>query len=373
MQLLESIHNRPPEAVPNHLLASLQDIANNVQIQSNFCIRHPDYKPLELPAEVSTRFQRLPIELQHKYLNLQLQSFVYGIYYNGFLQDALAPETESEGVALPPNLENNTFLGIDLEFYEHLHQSNCGEGYFNPGWQVVRQQSDGSLAVIKDGLTLHIERDRHLKPLDQSADIGDVVAVRLPRNLIENGFYVAVGNAGAERQSLPNSNSVTVCVYFHLTPEGAVAVMAGLTRQLNKLEIPFSLKALYNPADYKCYNSAMLYLNRSHYPAVRQVLQKIYAENQANFKSEVPLFTLPLAPGLALAEEPNERVSVQDNFGIHRCQIVACGLLETWYLGDTSPEGRMKSIQQQFSLLGIDWQRPYLTANSESVYPLLDI
>ena len=53
MQLLNS--------APKHLLTSLQDIASNVQIQSHFCIRHPDYKPLELPAESVSHFQRLPV------------------------------------------------------------------------------------------------------------------------------------------------------------------------------------------------------------------------------------------------------------------------------------------------------------------------
>jgi hypothetical protein len=53
MQLLDSSVAR--------LLDDLQDIVNNVQIKSNFCISHPNYKPMELPAEVLTRFQPLPL------------------------------------------------------------------------------------------------------------------------------------------------------------------------------------------------------------------------------------------------------------------------------------------------------------------------
>jgi hypothetical protein len=118
MQLLDSLPNSTVSFCFASVLDSLQDIVNNVQIQSNFCISHPAYKPLELPAEVVARFQRIPLELQNKYLSLQLQSFLYGIYYNGSMQAALAPDASSVDLALHQNLENNTFFGVDLEFYD---------------------------------------------------------------------------------------------------------------------------------------------------------------------------------------------------------------------------------------------------------------
>ena len=371
MQLLNSAPKHPSAAISNHLLETLQDIASNVQIQSHFCIRHPNYKPLELPAESVTHFQRLPVELQHKYLNLQLQGFLYGIYYNGSMRDALTPEAEPGSVALPPNLENNSLLGIDMEFYERLHQSNRGEGYFDPGWQVMRQESDGSLAVTKGGLTLHVERVPHLQDAQHAAVAGDIVALRMPKNLLQNGFYMAVGNAGRAQQS--NDNSVTVRIYFHLTAEGAVAVMSSLTRRLNDIKIPFNFKVLYNPTDYQRYDSGVLYFERNYYPVVRQLLQAVYVENQIHFQTEVPLFTKQLAPGLAVAEEPDRKFTTQESFGMNRCQIIANGLLQSWYQGETSPVQRLTSIVQNFSSLGIELERPFLNAGSEDIYPLIDL
>jgi hypothetical protein len=367
MQLLDSPQSQLLASAPDRVLDSLQDIANNVQIQSNFCISHPAYKPFEIPAEVVTRFQRIPLELQNKYLSLQLQSFLYGIYYNGSMQAVLAPDASSADPALHQNLENNTFLGVDLEFYDRLHKSNTGEGYFDPGWQVLRQEPDGSLAVTKGGLTLHIERDQHLQPVEQSAAVGDSVAIRMPRNLVQNGFYMAVSNAG------PDTHPQTVRVYFNLSPEGAVAVMQSLTQQLNEIRIPFTFKVLYNPSDYGRYDSGVLYFEKSNYQAVRQVLRSVYVENQLHFRTEVPLFTKLLAPGLALAEEPDCKFAAVESFGMNRCQIVANGLLEARQNGDESPETRMISIRQHFSLLGIDWQRSYLNANSEDIYTPLDV
>jgi hypothetical protein len=372
MQLLDLVPNYLPADADNRLLVSLQDIADNIQIQPNFCISHPAFKPLQLTPEGVQRFQHLSVELQHKYLSLQLRSFLYGIYYNGYLQDVLALETETADKFVPPNLENNTFLGIDMVFYDRLHQSNCGQGYFDPGWQVLRQESDRSLAVTKGELTVHIDRVRHLKLVEQSACVGDLVSILMPRNLVQIGFYVAISDTGAEYRSNSYSRPTIVRIYFHFSSEGAVAVMANLTQQLNKIKIPFSFKVLYNPADYKRYDSGVLYFERSHYPVLREVLQKVYAENQAHFQPQIPLFTKQLAPGLALAEEPNRKFTAQESFGMNRCQIVADALLEAWHKGDNSSESRMNNIFKHFSVLGIDWQRPYLNANSEDIYTPLD-
>lgn len=355
-----------PVAAPERVLDALQDIANNIEIHSNFCISHPAYKPSELPPEALARFQRIPLELQNKFLSLQLRSFLYGIYYNGYMRSALAQDASSTDPALHQNLENNTFLGVDLEFYDRLHKSNSGEGYFDSGWSVVRQESDGSLAVTKGSLTLHIEREKHLRLAEQSAAVGEKVAIRMPRNLVQNGFYMAVSNAG------PDTPLETVRVYFNLSPEGAVTVMGSLTRQLNETTIPFTFKALYNPSDYERYDSGVLYFERSNYEAVRQVLQVIYAEERSHFRPEVPLFTKLLAPGLGLAEEPDCKFATQESFGMNRCQIVANGLLEARQKSDESPGSRINAIFEHFSLLKIDWQRAYLNANSEDIYTPLD-
>lgn len=130
---------------------------------------------------------------------------------------------------------------------------------------------------------------------------------------------------------------------------------------------------LYNPSDYGRYDSGVLYFEKSNYQAFRQILQTVYNENKSYFQAEVPLFTKLLAPGLALAEEPDRKFTIQESFGMNRCQIVANGLLEARQKGDESPENRLKSVFEQFSLLGIDWQRPYLNSNSEDIYAPLNL
>lgn len=356
--------NIPSNQLTGRLLDVLEDIVNKVEIHSDFSIRHPDYKPLELPLEVVERFQKLPEQMQQKYMSLQLRSFLYGIYYNGYLQNILAPNADENSLIL--DMENNTFLGVNLEFYQQLHESNSGDGYFDPGWSVIKEEEDGTLAVKKGALRLHIYRDKHLQPNEQSATVGEIVAIRLPKNVVQNGFYMAVANAGIH--SHQDSEEQLTRIYFNFTPVGAVEVMRDLTQQLNAIALPFTFKVLYNPSDYKRYDAGVLYFDKKDFLAAREVLELVYQKNQSHFVPEIPLFTKQLAPGLGLAEEPDQKFGTQESFGMNRCQIVANGLLESWYQDDKSAAGKMKSILEEFSRLGINVERAYLNAGSEDIY-----
>ncbi|WP_066383651.1 MULTISPECIES: T3SS effector HopA1 family protein [unclassified Anabaena] len=362
MQLLDSLSVQLSN-LSESLQVSLQDIIHNIEIKSQYCIQHPDYKALELPETSVSRFQKLSSDLQDKYLSQQLRSFLYGIYYNGSLKSILASDAEISNLAVNQNLENNTFLGVDLAFYERLHENNRGNGYWSYDWRVVKEEADGALAVYRDGLTLYVERDA----LQLPATTGELVAIKMPKNLVQNGFYMAVANAGASPRNQTQDQTL-VRVYFNVTPDGAVAVMDSLTRQLNALSVAFSFKALYNPSDYVRYDSAVLYFDKKEYEQVRPVLEGVYTQHQSHFQQQVPLFTKPIAPGLAIAEEPNHRFSEHESFGTHRCQIVANGLLEAWQQGNDTPDARIASIIKHFAALNINLQCPYLNPNSQDIY-----
>ncbi len=356
------------EESSSHLLNSLLDIANNIQIESKFCISHPNYQPFTLASKKTERFKQTSTQLQHKYLTLLLRNFIHGIYYNGSLQSLLAVNAKPVDLLPHKNLENNPIFEVDWQFYEQLHKNNHGIGYFDPDWQVLRREPDGSMAVSKGGLTMHIESDRHLEPMIKSAKVGDFLAVWMPKNRLQNGCYVAVSNVGQELQGSPDADLGEGRIYFNLTASGAIALMDRLTLELNAAAIPFSFQVPYNPSAYGCYDSGVLYFERHDYSAVREVLQTIYAEYQSHFQKEIPLFTKFLAPGLSLAEEPTQKFFAQESFGINRCQIVANALLEAWQKGQNSTDERMQTIRKHFKGFGIDLQYPYLNPSSEDIY-----
>jgi hypothetical protein len=205
----------------------LQDIVRNIRIEARGCIRHPNYRSMELPTDVEQRLKHLPIELQNRYLSLQLKSFLYNVYFRGSWPRNSQFENSVTRQTTQPSLKNNTTGGLNIEFYDRLHRSNLGEGYFDPEWLILRQEEDGSLAVQKQNLTLHIQRDRHLPETEQLAKVGTTVAVRLPQNLLDGEFYVAVGNAGLVTCSSNGAKDerLLVNLYFDLSPEGLISLV----------------------------------------------------------------------------------------------------------------------------------------------------
>jgi len=233
------------------ILNALQDIVLNVQIQADFGIRHPNYLSLALPDAAVERFQRLSKDLQNQYLQLKLSNVLHKLYFVGSQTVDDATEVPVEVVKNAGTMEQN------WDFYRSLHTSNCGTGYFDPGWSILTEATDGGLMVQKQGLTLHIQRNRHLQAIEQSSCVGDTVSIRMPANLCEYGCYIAVGNAGLVNGSYPANNAGMLSVYFHLSPAGAVAVMATLTQCLNELGIPFTFKVRYDPEDFQRYSTAV--------------------------------------------------------------------------------------------------------------------
>ncbi|MBW4634925.1 MAG: hypothetical protein KME30_24360 [Iphinoe sp. HA4291-MV1] len=343
------------------LLQSLQDIATQVQIKSDFCVSHPNYK-VEHPAEVVAQLQQLPQETQAKILSSMLRDFIYDIYYNG----SLVGEASEAVMADYSVLGDKTVAGIDWEFCEQLDKSNKGKGFFESGYRVLKQEPDGSLLVEKQGMgtRIHIQPNRHLQLVDQAAVVGDLVVVNVPHNLFQLRCYLAVGDVVGNSKKEYSK----VIIFFNFSPEGAVAVMESLTLQLNKFKVPFGFYVLDNPLHFGRYDSGILRVPVDNYELVRTVLQTVYAENKSHFQPQVPLFTKVLAPGLALAEMPKSR----EDFGSIRCQLIANGLMEARLKGDESKEARMTHILQQFELQGIDLKHPYLDPNSEDIYTPFD-
>jgi hypothetical protein len=364
----------------NQILNSLFDIASNIQISANFCIQHPKYQPFSLPATVANRFQQNSQDLQYKYLSLLLRNFVHGIYYNGSLQQVLSVNNQPQNYSPQKSLEQNYHLGIDWDFYEQLHQHNHGDGHYEPNWQVLRLEPDQSIAVTKNGLTLYVEPECYLKSSKKSLKIGDLISIWMPKNRLQNGCYIAVGNIAQEQKNTSAASLETKVetnlelgkIYFNFTPSGAIALMDTLTKQLNDANIPFSFEVIYNPGNYGRYDGGTLHFQRQNYPQIHQILQVVYKQHQSYFRPEIPLFTKFLAPGLSLAEEPNQKFSAQESFGMNRCQIVANALLEAWEKGKNAIEERMRIIDQHFAQHLIDVQRPYLNPCSQDIYITLN-
>jgi hypothetical protein len=346
----------------------LWDITENIRIESNFYIYHPNYQPFTLPAKIVERLQKNPPELQKKYQQILLRNFIYGIYFNGELRNILSPDTEQINYLPYQNIESNSIRGIDWQFYQKLHSCNHGVGYFDPGWQVLRLEPDGSIAVVKDGLHLHIEPEWLIESPWQYPKVGHAIAVWMANNRLDNGFYVGMSNAGGEQSSQSNADTMGGKVYFNITPEGAIALMDNFTNHLNQASIPFQFQVLYNPDNYQRFYSGLLYFDCHDYTKIIQVVKTAYQEHQCHFRPEIPLCTKFLAPGMSFAEEPIQKAPSSPSFGIHCCQIIANALLDAWEKRKEEGKSKMRIIRQHFAHLGLDLQSPYLNPHSPDIY-----
>ncbi len=339
-------------------LEIITEIAEKVEIDRNFAIRHPDYPPLEQPAETIARFQRTPPQLQAKYLTIQVQAYLYDIYFSQSLMSLQALEAKAQQPLL---VQNNVIDGIDVEFHQRLQQGNTSNGYFDPDWQVVAAADNNELIVVKDGLNIHIDRSHHLAKDFRQAKPGDIVPIYLPHNLAGQDSYVMVGNFGIPDRA----NSIEL--YFNFTPDAAVAISPNLTRELNKLGIPFQFAILHNPDLFHRADAGILSLPQAGYLAAQTALAQIYQAYQAEFSPQVPLFTKHLAPGLGLAEVPNS----PGTFGMQRCELLAIGLLTAMEQDRTAATAKLDPIRQQFTTDGLDWLQPYLNPTAVDCYGFL--
>lgn len=336
-------------SIDSSTLAILLDISHQIQIGADFSIDHPQYGAATLPEQSLRSIQNLPLPYQYKYLRGQLRNYLYDLYYSG--------ELLSRTATAPPatrTLEHNTVKGINWQFYQRLHDSNRSTGYWDPGWQVL-DASHGGWFVQKQGLSLVVERDQHVD--NPEATPGDWIAIRLPKNQIESGCYIAIGESGGVAADQPN---LQFCC--NISAEGVIALMQLLTHNLNAMQIPFCFKVLSDPIEYGRYNSAVLRLPQSAYDEIQPLLPAIYHETASQFSPHSPAFTKPLAPGLSVAEEP-----AAQEFGMHRCQLIAEGLLTARKQGNETPETRLEAILQG-SVAEVDWHQPHLNPNSLDRY-----
>lgn len=325
----------------------LVEITEKIEIEQNLTVRHPDYPSVELEPDIIARFQQISPQLQKKYLTIQVQNYLHDIYFSHSL---ISLNEMAITAQQPPQIKNNTINGIDIDFYRQLEQSNPSHGYIDRDWQVLAETDRGELIVVKDGLHLHINRQQHLPKDLHQADIGAIVPIYLPYNLVGQDTYILVGNFGTPDRAR------SVQVYFNFTPDAAISIAPKLAHELNQLGIPFQFAILHNPALFYRYDAGTLWLSQAGYLAAQSILTEIYQAHQPEFSANIPLFTKQLAPGLGIADVPDAPVT----FGMQRCELLATGLLAAMAQGKTLAADKLGIIRQQFATASIDWLQPDL-------------
>ncbi len=148
---------------------------------------------------------------------------------------------------------NHRVSGLDLDFAGQLHQNNCGDGYWDLDWCIMAETETGHLHLQKNHLTIQANPQKHLQS-DRPWKIGDIVQLKLPKNLVEGDRYVAVGNAG-----LPGTDRYSIALASEL--ETVATLMHHITHTLNQINLPFTFGCFYDPLDYPHDEAAILSVN----------------------------------------------------------------------------------------------------------------
>lgn len=241
-----------------------------------------------------------------------------------------------------------------------LSAANVAQERWDSGWQVYQVGQNGVVFAAKG------DRRRSAVPGEYISTgtpgfapaAGSYVTLRVAResHTTQNGFYFMFS------EILPDmfDDSSLVRFYFHATPECARDLIAHLTHVLNRYMIPYRMKALSDPPLYGRTDAAVLYSARRYFAIVTRLLHAIPDEIVTRLGSATPLFTTVLRRGIGVAEEPN----TGESFGMHRCRLVAEGIVDAWRQGQVSSVARLRAIAARFMSNGLRLDRPHMNSGS---------
>ena len=281
------------------------------------------------------------------------------------LQGQLYADFYCQGTATPSVREANSFAHQNVgEFIDELSSANRGAGYLAEGWQVTPVPDNGFIAR-RNGPALSVQKGDRQTANGDFLDAAARVSLRFPKELlgISPGFYMAVSNV-----EMPDfENADVVRFYWNLRSEAAVPLMQELTSELNGARLPFRFKVVNNRGAFSRCDAAVLYVPKSDYAPVAQIVERIYPKVRDGLNEHVPAFTKRLAPGLGFAEDPGTK---RDSFGTHRCRLLAEGMFRAWQQGRKSLPDRLRIVEGHFAEHEISLETPFLNSGSADIYGL---
>jgi hypothetical protein len=267
----------------------------------------------------------------------------------------------------PPN-EEAASEADDYEvvtaFAASLSAANRSRERWDAGWTIQSIRPDGSVAAAKgDRVRLFHPGEYHVPGL-RGAVPGPGMAIRAraerESQVVQPGYYFAFGEEIGDAED----DQSLLRFYWNVGPAGAAPLIGELTGSLNRFQLPFRLKCPLYPPAYARIDAAVLYVARRYYELASELVADVHASVAEHLDDEVPLFTLPLARGLSLAEDPGGA----ESFGTHRCRLLAEALVEAHRAGETDVPDRMDRVRQVFDRNGLDFERPWLGSRSRRDY-----
>lgn len=165
------------------------------------------------------------------------------------------------------------------------------------------------------------------------------------------GFYYVFGHAPFGN----GEDQHTARIYLNIPPAGAAAWIATVTTVLNSYDIPFHYKALRYRQSYSRVDTSVIYLPRRYAEFVAFLLKQEAAREQG-LRSDKPVFTKAISPGVSMADNPPGG----DSFGLTRARLIARGLIDAYQRNRRTPEARLSCIVDSHERANVLVDRPWL-------------
>ena len=245
-----------------------------------------------------------------------------------------------------------------------LSLANQTQDRWDAGWSIYQQSPDGRIMVQKG------ERSRTAVVGEYAANkwpgmapvIGEQVNLRVyPGSAdAQQGFYYAFGSHLSDQFD----EYELLRFYFNIQAHAAAELLQELTTQLNRYELPFRFKTLIDAAAYRRADAAVLYVAKRYYAIVAALVKDVQASLGNKLRPATPMFSKTFADGVGVAEEPG----TGESFGMHRCRLVAEGMVDAWLAGGQDVSARSVAVQKRFAGNGIDLRTPYLNQHSVNLF-----
>ncbi|MDB5241779.1 MAG: hypothetical protein JWP57_2404 [Spirosoma sp.] len=256
---------------------------------------------------------------------------------------------------------------VSDSFVDELSLHNHTLERFDTPWTVTTVDTAGTVYATKGNnrRMLYAGQFVYDRPKSGPVQPGDTLRLLLhPEHRdAQTGFYYVFGQT-------PGDESVVLQtrLYFHTSPSGSARLIAWATQTLNAYHVPFQFKCLNHPDLYGRCDSAVLYIQKPYVSLVLDLLADALPTLEAYLLPAVPLFTRPIAPGIAFAESPP---NPNESFGTSRCGLVAQGIAKAIENGQPA-DTYLEAIRAVFDQIGLSLDCPYLNPLSHYPYSFPD-
>ncbi len=248
----------------------------------------------------------------------------------------------------------------DPTFIQRLSEANRSVERWENGWSIYALGQNGQVWLQKGDRQRSAVAGEYITSgiPGMPPQIGSVVSVISHRESTNSqpGFYYIYG----ETLSDAWDEHALLRFYFHAAAESAPDLLHFLIGNLNRYQVPFRMKALVEPSMYQRSDAVVLYTAKRYYDISVRIIRGMPRDVAAGLRPSTPLFTRAVQPGVGTSEDPGNN----ESFGMHRCRMVAEGIVDAWTAGDQSVEGRLRAIAARFTAAGFQLNQPHLSPGS---------